>query len=169
ATDGRLATFAARRFIAPDLNLFARTVCLAGMTALLSSWDSQRWRTVGLMTGWYVLATICEIIGRVADGWQWLRYASFLTAYAPEAMVARPDEAWSVLAYQDGSVIGLGLGAVHSCFWQSDCPAKPSFSTAANCRRRFRFGGQSVLLLTGQGRAGGLPRMSSSASPRCGN
>src|SRR6478672_9047381 len=75
---------AASRFIAPDLNLFARIVCLAGMTALFSSWDSQRWRTVGLMTGWYVLATICEIVGRVADGWQWLRYASFLTAYVPE-------------------------------------------------------------------------------------
>lgn len=101
---------AASRFIAPDVNLFTRTVCLAGMTALLSSWDSQRWRTVGLMTGWYVLATICEIVGRLADGWQWLRYASFLTAYAPEPMVARPSEAWSIFAYQDGAVTGLGLG-----------------------------------------------------------
>lgn len=98
------------RFIAADLNLFARTVCLAGMAALFSSCDSQRWRTVGLMTGWYVLATICEIVGRVADGWQWLKYASFLTVYTPEAMVARPEEAWSVLAYKDQSLIGLGLG-----------------------------------------------------------
>jgi len=101
---------AASRFIAPDLNLFTRTVCLAGMAGLFSSCDSQRWRTVGLMTGWYVLATICEIVGRIADGWQWLQYASFLRAYVPEAMVARPDEAWSVLAYRDGSLVGLGLG-----------------------------------------------------------
>jgi ABC-2 type transport system permease protein len=80
------------------------------MAALLSSCDSQRWRTVGLMTGWYVLATICEIVGRVADGWQWLKYVSLLTAYAPEAMVSRSNEAWSVLTYQDGSISGLGLG-----------------------------------------------------------
>src|SRR5262245_23616701 len=101
---------AASRFIAPSINLFTRTVCLAGMTALVSSWGSQRWHTIGLMTGWYVLATICEIVGRAADGWQWLRYASFLTAYAPQAMVARAQDAWSILAYQDGSLVGLGLG-----------------------------------------------------------
>jgi hypothetical protein len=37
-----------------------------------------------------------------------------MSAYKPQTMVAWPDEAWSLLAYQDGAVVGMGLGAMPS-------------------------------------------------------
>lgn len=100
----------AARFIPPAVNLFGLMVCLGGMSALASSWDNQRWRTVGLMGAWYVLSTVLAVVGHVADGWHWVSYTSFMSAYKPQTMVARPAEAWSLLAYRDGAVIGLGLG-----------------------------------------------------------
>jgi len=97
-------------FVAPTVNLFGLMVCLGSMSTFASSWDHQRWRTVGLMGAWYALSTLLAVVGQVADGWQWVGYASFMNAYEPQSMVARPHEAWSLLAYRDETAVGLGLG-----------------------------------------------------------
>src|SRR5258707_1058042 len=97
-------------YIPPAINLFALMVYLGGMTALVSSFDSVRWRTIGLMAGWYVVSTVLAVVSQIADRWNWLGNASFLSAYKPQSMVARPDEAWSLLAHRDGAIAGLGLG-----------------------------------------------------------
>jgi len=55
-------------FIPPTLNLFCLIACLGGATAFVSSWDSQRWRTVGIVAAWYVFSTLLAIAGNVADG-----------------------------------------------------------------------------------------------------
>jgi ABC-2 type transport system permease protein len=98
------------RFIPPSFNLFALTVCIGGMSALASSWGSQRWQTIGLMCGWYIISTVFKVVGRIADGWNWLTYVSFMTPFEPQMLVARPQAAWSVFAYENGSITGLGLG-----------------------------------------------------------
>ena len=100
----------AARFIPPTVNLFTRLICIGGVAALVSSWDSQRWRTVGLLGAWYVVSMILEIVSRMVDGWEWVKYFSFMTAYSPQQMAAYPGEAWNLLAYHDGSVVGIGLG-----------------------------------------------------------
>lgn len=97
-------------YIPPSINLFAFMVCLGGMTALVSSFDSVRWRTIGLMAGWYVFSTVLAVVSQISDRWSWLGNASFLSAYKPQSMVARSDEAWSLLAYQNSAITGLGLG-----------------------------------------------------------
>lgn len=97
-------------YFPPTVNLFALMVCLGGMTALVSSCDNVRWRTIGLMAGWYVFSTVLAVVSQIADRWNWLGNASFLSAYKPQSMVARPDEAWSLLAQRNGSLAGLGLG-----------------------------------------------------------
>ena len=33
------------------INLFSLAFCLAGMSALMSSWDKYRWRTIGIVFG----------------------------------------------------------------------------------------------------------------------
>jgi ABC-2 type transport system permease protein len=104
------ANVSAALFVAPTFNLFALTVCIGGMSALISSCDSLRWRTIGLMASWYTFSTVLAVIGQVADRLQSLSYASFLSAYKPQSMVARPDEAWSLLAHQNGAITGIGLG-----------------------------------------------------------
>ncbi len=97
-------------YIPPAINLFALMVCLGGMTALISACDSVRWRTIGLMAGWYVLSTVLAVVSQIAERLKWLGKMSFLTAYNPQSMVARPDEVWSLLAYRNGAVAGLGVG-----------------------------------------------------------
>src|SRR6185312_5094721 len=89
-------------YIPPAINLFALMVCLGGMSALVSSCDSVRWRTIGLMAGWYVFSTVLAVVSQIADRWNWLGKASFLSAYKPQSMVAQPDEAWSLLAQRNG-------------------------------------------------------------------
>jgi ABC-2 type transport system permease protein len=97
-------------YISPSINLFALMVCLGGMAALVSSFDSIRWRTIGLMAGWYVISTVLLVISQIADRWKWLGNFSFLSAYKPQSMVAQPDEAWSLLGHQNGAITGIGLG-----------------------------------------------------------
>lgn len=97
-------------YIPPAVNLFGLMVCLGGMAALVSAFDSVRWRTIGLMAGWYVLSTVLAVVSQVSEQWKWLGKASFLSAYKPQTMVALPHEAWSLLAYRNESVVGLGTG-----------------------------------------------------------
>jgi ABC-2 type transport system permease protein len=97
-------------FVAPSVNLFAMTLCVAGMSALASSWESQRWKTVGLMGAWYVISTVFKVVGRMADGWGWMSYLSFMSAFEPQLLVARPKEAWALFEYENGAVTGVGMG-----------------------------------------------------------
>lgn len=96
-------------FLPPALNLFCMMICLGGAAALVSSFDSQRWRTVGIIGAWYALSTLSAIAGGIADGWKWLSYISIVSAFKPQSMVALPDQAWSLLAYRDGHVAAIGL------------------------------------------------------------
>jgi ABC-2 type transport system permease protein len=98
-------------FIAPAFSNFGLTVCLGGMSALFSSWESQRWRTIGWMGAWYAGSFIVNIIGRLSDRWQWLYYGSFLSAYKPQLLVAHSNEAWSIFTFRDGTFSGLGSGS----------------------------------------------------------
>lgn len=97
-------------FIPPALNLLGLMVCLGGVSALISSADSQRWRTIGLIAAWYVLSTVMTVVGQIAERWQWLTYASFMSAYKPQSLVAQPDDAWVLLSYRDSIISGPGLG-----------------------------------------------------------
>ena len=108
--DALYGKVSATLFIPPAINLFGLMVCVGGISAMASSWDSQRWRTVGIVGAWYAVTLLLEVVGQISDHWQWVSYASFTTAYEPQAMVARSAEAWSLWAYHDGVVEGLGSG-----------------------------------------------------------
>ena len=99
-------------YIPPAISLFGLMVCVGGISALASSWDSQRWRTVGLVAAVYIISAILAIVGNIESRWSWVYYLTFMSAYKPQTMVAHADEAWSLFAYRDGAVAGLGLGAL---------------------------------------------------------
>lgn len=119
------------------INLFALCAFLAGLSTLASSADRYRSRTIGIMGAIYVAATVCKIVGRVSERWQYLTYFSFFTAFEPALLVMRPDEAWGFwyetagggrlggLGY-DGILIGLAAlfyaGAAF-IFCRRDLPA----------------------------------------------
>jgi ABC-2 type transport system permease protein len=97
-------------FIPPAVNLFAVMVCLGGGSAMVSSCDSQRWRTIGIVATWYVLSTVLTVLSQIVDRCQWLGYGSIMSAYKPQTMVVEPERAWSLFTQHDGAIVGLGVG-----------------------------------------------------------
>ena len=121
-------------FAPASLNTFALTLFLAGVSTLVSSWDQYRWRTVGLMGGFYVVAIMLEVIGRSVTDLGWVRWLSFMAAYEPQQMVSAVmgdtsggwGDAWTISIRSDGILIGLGLAAYVGAvvvFCRRDLPA----------------------------------------------
>lgn len=98
-------------FVPGAVNLFALTFFLAGTSSLVSACDSQRWRTIGIMAGFYVVSLILKIVARIAPGWDWLMYLTFLGAFEPQALIVSPETAWEKSLRYDSTLIGLGLAA----------------------------------------------------------
>ena len=75
----------------------------------VSAFDRFRWRTIGIMGGFYVVALLLKLVARMAPEWGWVGYGSVLTAFEPQALVSKPDEALALLGRQAGALLGLGL------------------------------------------------------------
>lgn len=111
-------------------NLFAMTVFLCGVATAVSSFDRYRWRTIGLMGGYYTLSLIVNVMGRTVPSLNWLEYLTFFGVYEPQGMVSEmlrdPAKAWQMALHYNGILIGLGavgyaLAAV--VFAKRDIPA----------------------------------------------
>ncbi len=116
----------AATFIPAASNVFSLTVFLAGITTAASACDRYRWRTVGLIGSFYLVELVIMVIGRMAPGWKWVSYFSFLTAFMPQAMIGGTPEAWSLMLRYNGLLLGLGLaGYVFAAvvFCRRDLPA----------------------------------------------
>jgi len=114
------------RFLPPAANVFGLMVCIAGLTAAVSAADSYRWRTVGILCGFYVFSLLAKLVGRLSRPFWWVGYLSILGAYEPQRLVGEPAEAWRQLAIYDAVLLGVGLlayavGAV--IFARRDLPA----------------------------------------------
>ena len=98
-----------RNFFPATLNLFALGFFLAGLSTLMSSWDRYRWRTIGLVVGFFVLQLTMKIAGMSTDSLAWMLRFTFLTAYEPEAFVSiavnTPEQTWNVLILDSQSRI----------------------------------------------------------------
>jgi len=115
-------------FIPAAFALACLGAMLAGVSTLMSSWDRYRWRTIGIVAGFYVVSVIVKLVGMAYESLHFLVYGSVFTAYEPEAFVKaadlNPASAWQFMSQNaDGSwVIGplgydfalLALSAV--CF-----------------------------------------------------
>ncbi len=73
------------------VNLAALGVFLAGMTAFFSSWDRFRWRTIGIVTGIYVVAALIKVLAMSVQSMQWTSYFTFFSLYEPELAIAEID------------------------------------------------------------------------------
>lgn len=89
------------------VNLFAMSFCMMGLTALLSAPDRNRWRTMALAGGVFIVAFVIRIVGRVWKTAPWVEYFTFLTAFEPQQLILMPDPriAW----WYNGTLLGLGL------------------------------------------------------------
>jgi len=114
------------RFLPAAANVFGLMVCVAGITAAVSAADSYRWRTIGILCGFYVFSILAKLVGRLSQPLWWAGYLSFLNAYEPQRLVGNSAEAWRLLTAYDSVLLGLGIlayaiGAV--VFARRDLPA----------------------------------------------
>ena len=101
----------AARFVPAGLNVFGLMVCFAGITACVSAADSYRWRTIGILCGFYVFSLLAKLVGRLSGSLAWMGYVSVFNAYEPQRLVGNPAEAWQRLAVYDSVLLGVGLAA----------------------------------------------------------
>lgn len=103
----------ARHLLPAAVNLFCVGVTLAGLATLMSSWDRYRWRTIGIVTGFFVVQMILKVVAVSADDLHWLIYCTFMGAYEPLQMTTialqQPQQLWSfALTDELGRQIGPG-------------------------------------------------------------
>ncbi len=114
------------RFVPAVANVFGLMVGLGGITAAVSAADNHRWRSIGILCGFYVVSLLAKLVGRLSDACGWLGWLSMFGAYEPQRLVGGTAESWAILARYDGVLLGLGLagyviGAV--IFARRDLPA----------------------------------------------
>lgn len=102
-----------RQFIPAALNYFCLGMFLAGICTLLSAFDRYRWRTVGLMMGFYVAHMLAEILGKAFPQFDWARQLSFFRFYEPVMLISestsRPELGWSwTITDSAGKFVDLG-------------------------------------------------------------
>jgi membrane-anchored mycosin MYCP len=120
---GTVATLA--RAVVHAANTGAEVINVS-VAACVSAADNHRWRTVGIMCGFYVTAILAKLVGRLSGPLGWVGYLSVLNAYEPQQLVGGGPEAWRLLGWYDGTLLGIGLiayavGAV--IFSRRDLPA----------------------------------------------
>lgn len=114
------------RFVPATLNVFGLMTCLAGVSACVSAADSHRWRTIGILCGFYVFSILAKLVGRLSRTFSWVGYLSVLNAYEPQRLVGSPSAAWPLLTTFDAVLLGTGLAAYVTgavIFARRDLPA----------------------------------------------
>ena len=99
------------RFLPAAANVFGLMVCIAGLAACVSAADSHRWRTVGILCGFYVFSILAKLVGRLSGPLWWVGYLSILNAYEPQRLVGGTAESWRLLAAYDAVLLGIGVAA----------------------------------------------------------
>ncbi len=113
-------------YLPAALNVFGLGIAVLGIATLFSAVDRYRWRTIGIVGSIYALSIVTDVIARMARGWEWMRYFSIFTPFEPQTLVAKPEQAWSILAQHNGVLLLLGATcflAAGVIFARRDLPA----------------------------------------------
>jgi len=116
------------------VNLCAMTFCMTGITTLFSSIGRDRWRTIALSAGFFVVSLIIKMTARLwPKNWPegrdvawWLYKFSFLSTFQPQELVLLRDEPGISAWRYNLTLVGLGLGcyvAAAVILWRRDIPA----------------------------------------------
>jgi len=130
-------------FLPGVLNLFCLGYFLVGVAACFSAWDRYRWRTLGLVIGWYMVSAMLKILAMSSATFRWLGWFTFFSSYEPELAIqqfeADRSTIWQIVVYDQAGIwqdfgplgynlvlIGLGsiaLAVASTVFRHRDIPA----------------------------------------------
>ncbi|HOM16369.1 MAG TPA: ABC transporter permease subunit [Thermoguttaceae bacterium] len=102
----RFSDLSVWQFAPGALNLFCLSVAMGGLSTLLSSVDHDRWRTIWLAVGVFIIESIIAMVAYVWPAGWWLHWLSFLSAFEPQRLILKPDAVWT-----------LSLGPVGAITW----------------------------------------------------
>lgn len=71
-------------FAAPTFHLFVFGYFLLGLASMCSAFDRYRWRTVGIVVGFYVIQVVMIGLGKATESLSWLRSLTFISCYRPQ-------------------------------------------------------------------------------------
>lgn len=114
------------QFIPGAINLFFMIFCYTGITTLLSSINRDRWRTISIAMGLYIVSLIIEAVCRAWPGGSWLHYFSFLYTYKPQELIVLWNHSLRTQVIYNGALLGIGLlcyAAGIAIFCRRDIPA----------------------------------------------
>lgn len=86
---------------------------VTGLSVLVSALDRYRWRVIGVLTGFYVLQHLLELVGRQIKSVGWVQYFSVLKAYEPARFTSlqlhHPGAGWNWwIIDSQGNWVGFG-------------------------------------------------------------
>ncbi len=89
-------------FVLPCINLFAFGFFIFAFSTLLSCIDRYRWRTIGVVIGFYVVQLLMFLLSKTIASLRFIENVTFLSCYQPDAIVhfvqKHPQSAWSIVA-----------------------------------------------------------------------
>jgi hypothetical protein len=98
-------------FLPGAVNIFAMAFCVTGLTTLFSSCDHNRWRTIGLTVGLFVVTTILKLVSRLWAPGAWLKYFCFLSTFEPHRLILTREDIWSASIAYNAPLLSVGLAA----------------------------------------------------------
>lgn len=114
------------QFAPGAINLFAMTFCFTGITTFVSSWNRDRWRTIAISGGFFIISLIIESVSRLWPAGSWLKYLSFLSAFRPQLLILEPGRIgpWALSYNLPLLVVGaIAYAAAATVFTFRDIPA----------------------------------------------
>jgi ABC-2 type transport system permease protein len=120
------------QFFPGVVNLLCLGLFLCGFSAWCSSWDRYRWRTLGILGGFYMASGMLKLLGIASPSFAWTANLSFFVFYEPTFAIALSESMtgaeWYFGRYEDGVLNGLGPSANGLClvglgvffYWMGD-------------------------------------------------
>ncbi|NQU25900.1 MAG: ABC transporter permease subunit [Candidatus Nealsonbacteria bacterium] len=100
-----------RRFVPGAVNLFCMTFCLTGITTAVSSMNRDRWRTIVISGGIYLVEVLIEVVRNAWPGGDWLKFFTFLSVFQPQSLILETDKAGLPDLTYNGTLIAIGVAA----------------------------------------------------------
>jgi ABC-2 type transport system permease protein len=97
------------QFMPGAINLFCMVFCFTAITTFVSSLIRDRWRTIAVAVGIYVLSMIIEIVARLWPAGAWLYWFTFQSAFQPQELVLLRAQSPVTATIYDATLLGIGL------------------------------------------------------------
>jgi ABC-2 type transport system permease protein len=101
-------------FLPGIIKLFCLAAFFGGLAAALSALDRYRWRTLGLLAGFYFLNGGIKLLGMASQKLSWLVYCNIFGFFSPARSIESVSHNWADIwlwfeRSEQGKIVGTGM------------------------------------------------------------